>query len=306
MGIKETTIRRDIIRDRIQVDLHKITDDLYKSSVKIYEPDLVANLVLNLTPRLTNILKTVDPTSNYSFTSIFCHQSPKVQIGPKKVCEIGDILIIYVDKHDKNQIKYNSMLLQAKVSNSKSFKCSGTQYDLYNYWPEFEYNSPKSISGKAIDIYPKVHHDGGKYLIIDKNYPISNSFYKTAVSASPITKSKDLSMEIAELITFTSGKMFDSYANRNKDDWTRLIWDMVELSLVNTNLFNVKNTFGSNSRNQTCMAYGVNGEIFSVEDEKLNFRSDSIIDADLGYSFIDGGIDNYGISLMYIERLKLD
>src|SRR5688572_749363 len=60
------------------------------------EPDFIADLVINWTNNLNNILNfTFNPKITFGIGGVFCHQKPIVKIGTKKNPELGDLLLVF-------------------------------------------------------------------------------------------------------------------------------------------------------------------------------------------------------------------
>lgn len=200
------------------------------------EPDFIASLTLIFTPKLFNGLKEVFPKTKFSVTGVFCHQKPLADIGLPKDPEIGDLLLVYIYTDKTGNKKYNSILLQAKVSNKPSVEVSKAdehQLRLYSEWPSFSYKRAGSLNGTVRDILPKTINDGAQYLLID-NHPIYGlSGMKGTFPMGCATPSKvlsinnDLADEIIDFLKFKSGRAFEKDLVSTKDDWTKMIWDLL-------------------------------------------------------------------------------
>jgi hypothetical protein len=196
-------------------------------------------LSLNFTNDLFNILHTVFPHYNINVTGVFCHQRPIINIGEKKNPEIGDILFIFSNKDTNNVERLNSLLFQAKVSNAQILRISNNdkhQLKLYKEWPEFNYCHGK-LKGTTRDILPKTINDGAQYLLID-NIPLNNGLYGVpgtfpmgcAIADEVLILDNSLTEEIFNFLKFKSGRIFEPLKNNLKDDWSKMIWDLLKIS----------------------------------------------------------------------------
>lgn len=98
------------------------------------EPDYVAALSTIFIKDFFNILTVVFPNYSFSVSGVYCHQKPIVDIGLNKKPELGDILFVYADRKQNGEKILNSLLLQAKISNTpflKIHKNEEHQLELY-------------------------------------------------------------------------------------------------------------------------------------------------------------------------------
>jgi hypothetical protein len=86
------------------------------------EPDFIAGLVVEFTPKLFEIMSRVFKSLKFSVSSVFCHQKPLADFGESISPEIGDILFVLINTDLKGNKNLNSLLFQAKISHKKSFK----------------------------------------------------------------------------------------------------------------------------------------------------------------------------------------
>lgn len=203
------------------------------------EPDYVAALSLKLTPDLFNILKTIFPRNKFSVTGVFCHQAPLADIGLAKAPEIGDVLFVYAYTDRMGFKKFNSLLFQAKISKKSTLEIDSSeehQLELYSKWPKFIYKRAGILNGKSIDILPKTINDGAQYLLID-NHPvyglsgINGTFpMGCATPAKILNINNDLASEITDFIKFKSGRAFEDNLPQLKDDWSKMIWDILRIT----------------------------------------------------------------------------
>lgn len=203
------------------------------------EPDFIADLTINWTPELYDILNVFfNRKINFGITSIYCHQKPLVDFGRKKKPEIGDILFV-LSHTDKFKNKYfNSLLFQAKVTNNQISRVATAdleQLELYQKWPKFTYCRAGKLNGISRDIHPKSISTGAQYLLID-NDPVnslmglSGTFpFGCALPNKQLVLCNDFSNELVQFLKFKTGRTIDDKATA-KDDWSKTIWDLIEIS----------------------------------------------------------------------------
>lgn len=201
------------------------------------EPDYVAALLNFFLENFFRILETVFPNYDFSVSGVYCHQKPVVDIKWSKKPELGDILFVHVDRRQNGDKILNSLLLQAKISNSPHLRIhSGEmhQLELYKNWPEFTYHRAGSLNGTSRNILPKSINDGAQYLLIDDN-PYTNGICGTrgmfpmgcAIPDDVLYLNDSLSCELINWLKFKSGRTFDSIPHSTKDDWSNMIWDLL-------------------------------------------------------------------------------
>jgi hypothetical protein len=214
------------------------------------EPDIIASLVLKFTPDLFSILKTAFPKTQFSVTGIFCHQKPIVHYnGTVKNPELGDILFVYIYTDETGRKKHNSLLFQAKVMKGTGKGLTVPvkeehQLELYSEWPKFCYKRAGNLNGRARDIQPKTINDGAQYLLISKpsccslgccSICESASMYNCyqmycAAPSKMLCGDDDLATELVNFLKFKSGRTFDEDTEKTKDDWSKMIWDMIAIT----------------------------------------------------------------------------
>jgi len=203
------------------------------------EPDFIASLTLNFTSDLANILKAVFPRNKFSLTGVYCHQKPLANIGLTTSPEIGDILLVYIYTDNTGSKKFNSLLLQAKRSSELTLVVPTSerhQLKLYTEWPKFIYERAGRLNGISRDILPKTINDGAQYLLIDKDpilelYGRSGAFpMGCAIPARILSIHTDFASEIVNFLMFKSGRAFEENPTITKDDWTKMIWDILDIT----------------------------------------------------------------------------
>lgn len=209
----------------------------------VQEPDLIAYLVKNLPHDLYMALDEYFEDDIFSVSGVFCHQKPIVDIKEKKKPELGDLLLVVVDENEYGDTTYNSLLLQAKIVDADKYKvCNDEQHQLKLYmdWPLFTYYRAGILNGEERNIMPKVSNAGAQYLLMRK--PFNNGkFFGCSVPSNVLAFGDELSTAIVDLMKFTTGRSFEDYAKTpSKDDWTNMIWDLINISKVS--YFNRRNS----------------------------------------------------------------
>lgn len=233
---KVEPLLKRLIHGSIVSSVDFVVDKCSKIGNRPQEPDFVASLTLKFTADLFNILKAVFPKNKFSVTGVFCHQKPLADIGLTKDPEIGDILVVYIYTDNRGSKKLNSLLLQAKISTKSTTTITTAdehQLKLYLDWPSFQYKRAGRLNGTTRDILPKTINDGAQYLLID-DHPIYglSGFAGTfpmgcATPAKTLSINNDLTREVIDFLKFKSGRAFEENPSTSKDDWTKMVWDIL-------------------------------------------------------------------------------
>jgi len=232
-------ILKGLIHNSIVNSVDFIVDKCNRLSNNPQEPDFVASLTLKFTPDLFNILKVVFPKTKFAVTGVFSHQKPLADIGLPIDPEIGDILFVYVYTDKNGSEMLNSLLLQAKISTKSTMtvsKAESHQLKLYSEWPEFKYKRAGNLNGVKRDIQPKTINDGAQYLLID-NHPfyglsgMPGTFpMGCATPSKTLCINNDLTSELIDFLKFKAGRAFEANPSVSKDDWTKMIWDFLNIT----------------------------------------------------------------------------
>lgn len=229
----DSSIKKQLSSE-IEKELTNMVPIMAPKSVKPQEPDYIAALTCNFPNALKKILTNNITNLDFRVCGCFIHQKPLAEFIDSKFSdmpspEIGDLLIVYKEIDGKDEI-YNALLLQAKVIKSNSAKTADAlhQLVLYTQWPHFKYKRAGHLNGEERDIYPKTIHSGAQYLLIN------NGRGKTSFGCATANKSLNVSLSFAEqlirLIEFQAGGTFVSNKERIIDDWSKMIWDLLEIS----------------------------------------------------------------------------
>lgn len=306
---KFESVLKNLIHNSIVNSVGFVVDKCYRLKNKPHEPDFIASIALNFTPELFNILKAVFPKIKFSVTGVFCHQKPLADIDLQKDPEIGDILFVYIYTNKKGSKIFNSILFQAKIStNSTTIISTGDahQLKLYSEWPKFKYKRAGKLNGVVRDILPKTINDGAQYLLID-NHPlyglsgINGTFPMGCATPSNILSlNNDLTNEIIDFLKFKSGRPFEENPNATNDDWTKMIWDI--LNVTKEKASKRKNSGLANFPRQTTNKFDgccyFMSEINSVYDDLHKVLKNNSVGDD-GNNFDDA--DSFSTSVVIIE-----
>ena len=258
------------LRDAIDI----VNGRRISKSKPLSEPSYSAALAIEF-PNLMNNRKKKLP--NLTFGGCFIHQSPKVSFTiPSKngknntvSCELGDVLFI-LRKRTMDDTRYNAALLQLKKTDKPSISITGKakrQLHLYENWPKFTLSS----NGNDYDVYPKAVTQGALYgIILEWNPP--QLFAAEPISKMGISIDMTLGRFMRDAINWQTGRSIssmndikntdntnnannadsagntsnsnseDSVNKNNIDEWSRLIWDLLEFSAKKPQGFNVSET----------------------------------------------------------------
>lgn len=292
---KVAPILNGLIHNAIVSSVHFVVTKCKALGNRPQEPDFIASLTINFSAELFNILKAVFPKSKFSVTGVFCHQKPLADIGHSKDPEIGDILLVYVYTDKRGSKKFNSLLLQAKISSKMTTVIAATdqhQLKLYSDWPLFVYKRAGRLNGVKRDILPKTINDGAQYLLIDDNpvYGLSGmpgTFpMGCATPAKTLSINSDLTNEIIDFLKFKSGRAFEQNPSTTKDDWTKMIWDLLDVTKAKAS--KRKNAGLTSFPRQSTNKF--DGLCYFMADTSSIFQD---LHSDLGHGGFSENFDNY-------------
>ncbi len=226
--------RKGSLKSAITAAIASSMSSLYSISGVPHEPDYIAALTRYFPSLLKGILSSHIPKLNFSVCGCYIHQKPKVEFydpGYRKAeMELGDLLIVYKENNG-TEVLYNSLLLQAKMVKNKYPQTIASkerhQLTLYKKWPQFRYvHLP--LKGEIRNIYPKTIHTGAQYLLIDSKSSIVDFWCATA--NKQLYPAESLACQLIRLIEFQVGDTFVSKTKPIIDDWSKMIWDLLEIS----------------------------------------------------------------------------
>lgn len=219
-----------LINDTIQEALTKVKDAIIKEkkarNYELEEPDYTVALAIVLPQLLNKALA----FSNVKLGGCFIHQSPRVTFNIPRVgetsCELGDLLVL-LRKRTVDDIRYNAALLQLKKSDSNPVTLTNDgdlkQLHLYENWPEFII---KSINEKY-DVFPKVVTQGALYCIIKRN-PEFTLYMAEPMSTMEYSGEMTFGRFIRDAINWQTGRSISDETNKDNDEWSRLIWNLIQ------------------------------------------------------------------------------
>lgn len=243
------------------------------------EPDYIAHLSIHLPIRLHEYLKNFFPSTAFSVTGVFCHQKPLADFGMPPVPELGDILFVYIYKDRSGKKRYNSLLLQAKMSSApiSMLAISDMQLKLYTEWPKFKYQRAGGLNGTDRDIMPKAVTDGAQYLLIDNNMSLFGRTHTSsmgcATAAQKLIMDRTLGEELIELLKFKSGRPFVELTATPADEWSQMIWDL--LSITKSRVSRRVNSGLRHFPRQACYSY--------TPEDTITFSTDEGVDSIFGW-----------------------
>ncbi len=151
--------RRGLVIDASYTLVECIIDTWNRMSSTPQEPDFVADIVLQGTPKLEQRWRKRLNGSGLSISvgGVFCHQSPKVKYSgmrQRSSCEIGDLLWIHSHSFGGKVVRRNALLYQAKKSASQSLNINPNddQLRLYMQWPDFTYVRSSGLTGYLFSV----------------------------------------------------------------------------------------------------------------------------------------------------------
>ena len=252
-----------------------IDDALEKSCAKGFkrEPCYTAALTKEL-PRILNDITNVKTAKSglmpkYRFGSCYVHQKPYVKFGPdfKLRCELGD-LVVLVKKTINGVAAFNSALFQLKNIKETKVKIfqvrlnssEDTQLTLYTRWGKLKIDL-KSENTTEYDVTPHSVSQGGSYMFVrlDRQHPtfvvaVPDRNMETMVPPSFGYYSHPISLghylcRMAEWMCGRSIAPKNDIKNGCADDWSRLIWRVIELL---ENAVSNCNGYGEVTRDNEC------------------------------------------------------
>lgn len=218
----------------------------YYPEEQISEPAHTAAIVTKF-PSLMN-----KSWSGAKFGGCFIHQSPYIKMNKvkgKNECEVGDLLCV-CKKSINEKKRLNAVLFQLKKDRSKKGKVkpdNSRQLRLYSEWPEFSFVQDLHIKEHhRYDIQPKAVSEGAQYMFINTYPYLDGKCYGYGCCCSPVVFTHSIPATIMEndpyfsfgsflwsFIHWQNGRPISESAATAKDDWSHLIWELIERSKKN-------------------------------------------------------------------------
>lgn len=297
--------RTNVLNPAIDEALEKLCAKGFKR-----EPCYTAALTKEL-PRILNVkinseTKKSGLPPKYRFGSCYVHQKPYVKFGPgfKLRCELGDLLVL-VKKTISGTTVFNSALFQLKTTSATKYHVlesgsTNTQYTLYTKWGRLKIDL-KSESTTEYDVTPHAVSQGGSYMFVrlDRQHPkfvvaVPDRDMETTVPPSfgyysyPISLGHYL-FRMAEWQCGRSIAPKSDIKNGCADDWSRLIWRVIELL---ENVVSSCKGYGKVTRDNRCSSLA-----FLTDYHEI----DSLGESETVDLFDDPDLKGFGI--LYIEEL---
>lgn len=224
----------------LEESINRVIDKCKLLNTTPQEPDFIADLVINFSKKLHENLKIHLPNFDWSVTGIYCHQKPIVNIGSKVNPELGDLMLVFIHTDEFGRKHLNSLLLQAKKNVTINYTVANNeshQLKLYEEWSDFKYQRAGKLNGVERKILPKIHHSGGRYLIISQEaglvLPFAQNqsfYYGVAVPNRNIVVSMQFDICLIHFMKFILGRTFELDSTKTDDDWTKVVWDLIDVA----------------------------------------------------------------------------
>ena len=250
---------------------------------ELQEPDYTAALALEFPKEMNR----TEVFPHIKFGGCFIHQSPIVQFNSshnQNGCELGDLLVL-LRKRTKDDVRYNSALIQLKISDINPAILHGDgdlkQLYLYEKWSVFTIVS----TGERYDLFPKAVSQGALYSIVQRR-SVPQIFMAEPGSCMAFSGEMTFGRFIQNAINWQAGRTIADDSNNHLDEWSRLIWNLIKHSVKK--VFNRKRIGRMNcSRLLDCFLdyisadsyYAINGEKEIDDNEGLGISA-LIIDID--------------------------
>lgn len=206
------------------------------------EPEITAAMVTEL-PDLLN--RMVWPYSGISFGGCFIHKKPKAHYktstGKNASREVGDMLVVCRQKIDDIET-FNATLLQMKIHKSLGDLHKITdpgeleQLELYQNWPNFYCRRNKIDTN--FDIYPKAPHPGAQYSLIRMRRRVDLEVcHSTSSKEMNLISDQTFGHFISDFVSLQNGRTITTRALQKKDEWSHLIWYLLDMSWLSTYRF---------------------------------------------------------------------
>ena len=222
---KKQIVNSATINQCIHDAVEKVKGNVSKQN-KMEEPDYTAALAVEFPQKIND-----HHLFGMTVGGCYIHQSPYVNFMRDTQscrCELGDLLIV-VRRHKAEMQRFNAALLQLKKTDHlpNKLRDNGDLIQLYLYksWPAFSINK---ITGK-FDIVPKSPHKGALYCVVKTNIDSDEQFIVSTTSQElPCSPEMTLNDFIIGLISWTCGRAISMEMDKDKDEWSRLIWEVLQ------------------------------------------------------------------------------
>ena len=204
---------------------------------QLREPEITDALVTEL-PGMLN--KAIPSTLGVRFGGCFIHQKPKAHFsinGAYTSREIGDLLVVSRQKIGGNVI-FNAVIFQMKMHDNRkdnhhiNDKGELEQLYLYQHWPLFDCS--RNGVKTTFDIYPKSPRQGAQYSLVCRKIPKHQLRIYHSLPAQQMSLYAGLSFGdfLHDFIINQKGSVITCRAEKDKEEWSRLIWYLIDLSWI--------------------------------------------------------------------------
>ena len=263
----------------------------------LQEPDITAALTLYF----LNLIKGIIP--NVRFGGCFIHQRPIAKFSDGKGCEVGDFLVL-CRRHGNGPEIYNAVLLQLKMANRDhiSIPANDVQLRLYTEWPEF---GLRGINNSSYNIQPKTITSGAQYCIAREDKASIPLYVATPNHRMKVDGDYTLGRFLWNIINFQSGRQISKESDKNSDEWSKLIWDLLIYTMhapftrSNINKKNVPRLSGDFMRFMTDELSSCSDEI--IEEYFAIMQKDDFNNVNHDDHYYNDDNEYNGISVMFID-----
>lgn len=275
----------------VQNAIIKVENKQKVKGKSLEEPAYAAALAIEF-PNLMNARKRF---SNISFGGCFIHKKPKVEFLGNNKCELGDVLVL-LRKQTRDDIRYNAALIQLKKGKKSPAKLPKNDIQLYLYenWPLFTLSSTK----KQYDIYPKTVSQGGMYGIIQER-PAPQIYISEPIRRMAFPNEMKVARFIFDAMNWQTGRAISDADNRDSDEWSSLIWDLLQHAIndsftLNSVGYNMSPQYSGNFASFVKEELGVD---IGIPTEGGHDQED-VDDIKEGFAILIIDVDNREVELM--------
>lgn len=305
----------EVINKSIQEAVAIVKDAIIEAKrvggYELEEPDYTVALAIEF-PRLLN---EITAAPNIRFGGCFIHQSPIVTFSSSHVarrCELGDLLVL-LRKRTMDDTRYNAALVQLKKSDKSPVTLTDDgdlkQLHLYEKWPMFTMSS----THLQYDVFPKAVTQGALYCIIKRN-PELMFYMAEPTSTMEYSGEMTFGRFIRDAINWQTGRSISDETNKDKDEWSRSIWNLiqnVQNKVIHKGVFNRTNVGykGHSKLSDDFLEFMLN----SNENDAISANVNHLSEGNTKKDFSNGGgtptnedrnmgdNEGMGISILFID-----
>ena len=202
----------------------------------LHEPEITDALVTEFPTMVNNIIA---PILGVRMGGCYIHQKPKAHFinknGIQTSREIGDLLVVCRQTIDGIET-FNAAIFQMKMhdSDKSNHHITNTgefeQLYLYQHWPVFDCYRNKVKT--TFDLYPKSPIQGAQYALASRVNSMFPLRIYHSMPASTMSLYADLTWGyfLQDFIINQRGCVITPRADKEKDEWSRLVWYLLDIS----------------------------------------------------------------------------